>query len=226
MGDYWLSLALVGALILVNAIFAGSEMALISLREGQLRQLERRGTRTARTLVALARDPNRFLATIQLGITLSGYLASAAAAVTLAEPLVPALGFLGTAAPAVAVALVTVALAFVTLVVGELAPKRLAMQHALRWAMLIARPLDLLATISRPAVWLLGKATDVVVRLLGGDPNLGQQPPTPEELRDLVAGHRGLTVEQRMIILGALEINERVLREVVVPRRSRADAGS
>ena len=220
MGDYWLSLALVGALMLVNAVFAGSEMALISLREGQLRQLERRGTRTARTLVALARDPNRFLATIQLGITLSGYLASAAAAVTLAQPLVPALGFLGTAARAVAVALVTVVLAFVTLVIGELAPKRLAMQHALRWAMLIARPLDLLATISRPAVWLLGKATDVVVRLLGGDPNLGQQPPTPEELRDLVAGHRGLTVEQRMIITGALEINERVLREVVVPRRS------
>ncbi len=221
MGDYWSSLALVGALILVNAIFAGSEMALISLREGQLRQLEHRGTRTARTLVGLARDPNRFLATIQLGITLSGYLASAAAAVTLAQPLVPTLErFLATAAPAAAVGLVTVAIAFLTLVIGELAPKRLAMQHALRWAMLIARPLDLLATISRPAVWLLGKATDIVVRLLGGDPSVGQQPPTPEELRDLVAGHRGLTVEQRMIILGALEINERVLREVVVPRRS------
>lgn len=84
--------------------------------------------------------------------------------------------------------------------------------------MLIARPLDLLATISRPAVWLLGRATDVVVRLLGGDPRLGQA--TPEELRELVAGHRGLTVEQRMSIIGALEINGRALREVVVPRRS------
>lgn len=220
MGEYWASLVLITALVLINAVFAGSEVALISLREGQLRQLERRGNRTARTLVGLARDPNRFLATIQLGITLSGYLASAAAAVTLAQPLVPMLGFLGAAAQPTTVALVTIALAFVTLVFGELAPKRLAMQHAQRWAMLIARPLDAMATVSRPAVWLLSRATNLVVRLFGGDPKIGQQPPTPEELRDLVAGHRGLTVEQRMIITGALEIDERALREVLVPRRA------
>ncbi|MCV7223685.1 hemolysin family protein [Mycolicibacterium elephantis] len=220
MGEYWASLVLITALVLINAVFAGSEVALISLREGQLRQLERRGNRTARTLADLARDPNRFLATIQLGITLSGYLASATAAVTLAQPLVPMLGFLGAAARPTTVALVTIALAFVTLVFGELAPKRLAMQHAQPWAMLIARPLDAMATVSRPAVWLLSRATNLVVRLFGGDPKIGQQPPTPEELRDLVAGHRGLTVEQRMIITGALEIDERALREVLVPRRA------
>ncbi|MGV0837125.1 hemolysin family protein [Mycolicibacterium thermoresistibile] len=211
---------MITALLLINAVFAGSEIALISLREGQLRQLERRGGRTATILVGLARDPNRFLATIQIGITLSGYLASAAAAVTLAQPLVAGLGFLGTAAPAVAVGLVTLILAFITLVVGELAPKRLAMQHAQRWSLLVARPLNVISVISRPVVWLLSKATNLVVRLLGGDPNVRQQPPTAEELRDLVAGHRGLTKEQRMIISGALEINERTLREVVVPRRS------
>lgn len=218
MGDYWSSVLLIAALLLLNAVFAGSEIALISLREGQLRQLERRGGRTARTLVRLARDPNRFLATIQIGITLSGYLASAAAAVTLAQPLIGMLGFLGTAAPAVGIGLVTLILTFITLVVGELAPKRLAMQHAQRWALLVARPLNVIAGFSRPVVWLLSKATNLVVRLLGGDPNIRQQPLTPEELRDLVAGHRGLTSEQRMIISGALEINERTLREVVVPR--------
>ncbi len=108
MDGYGFNIALVGVLVLVNALFAGSEMALISLREGQLRALEREGGRGARTLVRLARDPNRFLATIQIGITLAGFLASATAAVSLAEPLVPLLGFLGGAASGVAVALVTI----------------------------------------------------------------------------------------------------------------------
>ena len=88
MSGYWLDVALIAVLMLVNGVFAGSEIALISLPEGQLRALERRGTRRDRTLVSLARDPNRYLGTIQLGITLAGYLASATAAVTLAQPLV------------------------------------------------------------------------------------------------------------------------------------------
>src|SRR5829696_2431000 len=99
-----MNLALVGLLVLVNAAFAGSEMALVSLREGQLAQLEREGTTRAMRLVRLARDPNRFLATIQIGITLAGFLASAAAAVSLAEPLVPYLSALGGAAEPVAIA--------------------------------------------------------------------------------------------------------------------------
>jgi magnesium and cobalt exporter, CNNM family len=220
MNGYWWNIALVAVLILCNALFAGSEMALISLREGQLRQLERRGHGGARTLVRLARDPNRFLATIQIGITLAGFLASAAAAVSLAEPLVSPLGFLGGAAEPVAIASVTLVLTFVTLVLGELAPKRLAMQFAERWALLVARPLDTLSTFSRPAVWTLGQATDLVVRILGGNPDADKEQVSPEELRDLVVGHRGLNAEQRTIISGALEINERTLREVLVPRRS------
>ncbi|WP_433271639.1 hemolysin family protein [Actinosynnema sp. CS-041913] len=218
MDGYGFTIALVAVLVLLNALFAGSEMALISLREGQLRALERDGGAAARKLVRLARDPNRFLATIQIGITLAGFLASATAAVSLAEPLVPLLEFLGGAANAVAVALVTVVLTFVTLVFGELAPKRLAMQYALRWALLVARPLDLLSAISRPAVWALSASTNVVVRLFGGKPEADSEQLSPEELRELVAVQRGLNPEQRMIITGALEIHERRLREVLVPR--------
>ncbi|SDD39287.1 hemolysin family protein [Actinokineospora iranica] len=220
MGGYGFTLVLVGVLVLLNAVFAGSEMALISLREGQLRALERDSRVGARTLARLARDPNRFLATIQIGITLAGFLASATAAVSLAEPLVPMLGFLGGAANAVAIGLVTVALTFVTLVFGELAPKRLAMQYALRWALLVARPLDVLSAVSRPAVWVLSASTNLVVRLFGGDPQAESEQLTPEELRELVASQRGLNPEQRMIISGALEIHERRLREVLVPRRA------
>ena len=80
VSGYWLDIALIGLLVLLNAVFAGSEMALISLREGQLRQLERAGGHRAMRLVRLARDPNRFLATIQIGITMAGFLASATAA--------------------------------------------------------------------------------------------------------------------------------------------------
>ena len=87
MSGYWFNTALVVVLVIFNAAFAGSEMALISLREGQLKQLERDGTPAALRLVRLARDPNRFLATVQIGITLAGFLASATAAVSLAEPL-------------------------------------------------------------------------------------------------------------------------------------------
>lgn len=218
MSAYWLDIALICSLILLNAVFAGSEMALISLRAGQLRQLEREGGQRAMRLVRLARDPNRFLATIQIGITLAGFLASATAAVSLAEPLAPRLGVFGAAAEPVAIAGVTLILAFLTLVLGELAPKRLAMQKALPWALRVVRPLDLLSVFSRPVLALLGASTDVIVRLLGGRPDASADELSPEELRDLVTSHESLSPEQREIISGALELHERMLRQVLVPR--------
>lgn len=121
MNGYWLQLGLVGVLVLVNAVFAGSELALVSLREGQLQRLETSSARGA-TLARLARDPNRFLATIQIGITLAGFLASASAAVALAAPIEDLLGPLGDVARPTSIVVVTVILSYATLVVGELAP--------------------------------------------------------------------------------------------------------
>jgi len=218
MTHYWPQVALVVALVVVNGLLAGTEAAYISLRDGQLREFERRGTRRDRVVVRLAREPNRFLTTIQLGITLAGFLASATAAVTLAEPLVEHLSFLGDAAEVVGISAVTVVVVIFTLVVGELAPKRLAMQHSRRWAVAVATPLEVLSMVMRPLVWLLGKATNVVVRLLGGDPGAGREELTVDELRHLITDYRGLSAEQRMIITGALEIHERRLRDVIVPR--------
>ncbi|MFC8620293.1 hemolysin family protein [Micromonospora purpureochromogenes] len=217
MQSYWSQLALVGVLVVLNAIFAGSEMALVSLRDSQVQRLER-ASRAGQVLARLAKDPNRFLATIQIGITLAGFLASAAAAVSLAKPLVPLLGFFGGAAETVAIVAVTLALTFVTLVFGELAPKRIAMQSAERWALLVARPLDLLATVTRPAVWALGATSDLVVRLVGLNPKHQPEEIGPDELRDIVAGNHGFTKEQRTIIAGAVEIADRQLRAVLVPR--------
>jgi putative hemolysin len=210
----WSQLALVGVLVILNAVFAGSEMALVSLRDSQVQRLER----TSRVLARLAKDPNRFLATIQIGITLAGFLASAAAAVSLAKPLVPLLSALGGAAETVAIVAVTLALTFVTLVFGELAPKRIAMQAAERWALLVARPLDLLASLTRPAVWALGATSDLVVRLVGLNPRHEPDEIGPDELRDIVSGNHGFTKEQRTIIAGAVEIADRQLKAVLVPR--------
>lgn len=210
-------LGLVALLVVLNALFAGSELALVSLREGQLQRLEREGG-SGRVLARLARDPNRFLATIQIGITLAGFLASASAAVSLAEPLEAPLSFLGGAARPVSIITVTVVLAYLTLVFGELVPKRIAMQRAERWGLLAAKPLSVLSTVTRPAVWLLSRSTDLVVKVLGGDAGAGGDQVTEDEIRDLVASQTSFTPQQRQIISGAFEISDRTLREVMRPR--------
>jgi len=167
----------------------------------------------------LARDPNQFLSTIQIGITLAGFLASAAAAVSLAEPLVPLLEPLGRAAEPVAVLLITMVLTYLTLVVGELAPKRIALQRPERWARRAARPLALVSTLTRPAVWLLSRSTDVLVRLAGADPRRQREEVTEEEVRDMIATGAVFRPEQRRILAETIEIGERRLSDVLIPRR-------
>jgi putative hemolysin len=217
VSDVLPQLVLIVVLVVLNAAFAGTELALVSLREGQLQRLESRSA-TGALLARLARNPNQFLATIQIGITLAGFLASAAAAVSLAEPLEEPLDFLGGAARPVSIIVVTLILSYVTLVFGELAPKRIAMQRAERWGMVMARPTAVLATITRPLVWLLSKSTDIVVKLAGGDPKVQREEVTEEELRDMVAIQPTFTPEQRQLIEGAFEVAERTLDEVLVPR--------
>jgi putative hemolysin len=214
----WVEIGLVLLLVVINAAFAGSEVALISLREGQLRRLEQEGG-TGRLVAQLARDPNQFLSTIQIGITLAGFLASAAAAVSLAEPLVPLLGFLGRAAEPAAVVLVTIVLTYLTLVVGELAPKRIALQRSEGWARRAARPLRVVSIVTRPAVWLLSESTDLLVRLAGADPGRQREEVTEEEVRDMIASDGVFRPDQRRILSEAIEIAERRLSDVLVPRR-------
>jgi putative hemolysin len=214
----WAEVGLVLLLVVINAAFAGSEVALISLREGQLRRLEQQGGR-GRLVARLARDPNQFLSTIQIGITLAGFLASAVAAVSLAAPLVPLLDFLGEAAEPAAVVLVTILLTYLTLVVGELAPKRIALQRPERWARRAARPLAGISTLTRPAVWLLSASTDLLVRLAGADPGRQREAVTEEEVRDLIATGGVFRPDQRRILVEAIEVGERRLRDVLVPRR-------
>jgi putative hemolysin len=218
MSGIGFEIGLVLVLMVVNAAFAGSEVALISLREGQLRRLEAEGGR-GRLVAQLARDPNQFLSTVQIGITLAGFLASAVAAVSLAEPLVEPLAFLGAWAEPAAIVLVTVVVTFLSLVVGELAPKRIALQRPEGWAKLAARPLAVTSAVTRPLVWLLSWSTDLLVRLAGGDPDAQREAVSDEEVRDMIATQASFPPDQRTILVGALEMTERHLRDVLVPRR-------
>lgn len=218
-------MVLVGLLIALNAAFAGSEVALLSLNEGQIARLSHRSG-AGRLVARLAADPNEYLATVQVGITLAGFLASATAALALADPVRESLEpALGAGARPVAVGLVTVALTFLTLVAGELTPKRLAMQWSEPWSLVAARPLAVLSFVARPATWLLGQTTNTLVRLAGGDPALRRSILSTEELAYLV-GASAVTSAQRDILTGTLEAGERLLREVMVPRNEVLVLGS
>src|SRR5215211_395829 len=206
MSGLALDVGLVVVLVALNAFFSGSEMALLSLRETQLGRLSGKG-RAGAALRTLTGDPNRFLATIQVGITLAGFLASATAAVSLAEPLEVPLEFLGGGARPASIAVVTALLTFLTLVIGELAPKRVARQRSERWAL----------AASRPLAWLLGRTTDMLVRLAGVDPTRDRQEVTEEELREIVASVPTISEDQRQILAGAFEVAERTLRQVLRP---------
>jgi putative hemolysin len=211
-------IALVLILVLVNAALSGSEMAFVTLRESQVNRLAAEGGERGRRLAALTGDPSRFLSTIQVGITLAGFLASATAAVSLAQPLYRPLSGLGNAAEPVAVFIVTLILSYLTLVLGELVPKRIAMQKAPQWALLAAGPITVIATFVRPLVWLLAKSTEGVVRLLGLDPHALREEVSEEEIKDMIAAQESMPAEQRSIIEGALELDERGLWQVLVPR--------
>lgn len=213
----WVEIALVAILILVNASLAGAEMALVTLRESQVNRLASESER-GRRLAALSADPNRFLSTIQIGITLAGFLASATAAVSLAQPLIGPLRVLGDAAEPVAVVIVTLILSYLTLVLGELAPKRIAMQRAPQWALRAAGPLSVIAFLARPLVWGLARSTEGVVRLFGLDPHAGREEVSEEEIRDMISSSETIPAEQRSILEGALELDERRLWQVLVPR--------
>jgi putative hemolysin len=220
VGATLLNVGIVLLLILIEGLFVAAEMALVSLRESQVRALAETGRRGA-AVAKLVSDPNRFLSAVQIGVTSTALLSSAFGAITLSETAKDALvhhGWGKGLAGAVAIIGVTLLISFVTLVVGELAPKRIALQRAERTAEFFAPPLNRVAGFFRPVIWLLSKATDVVVRLLGGDPKARREPISEEELRNLVAAHESLSSDERRLIDDVFAAGERAISEVMVPR--------
>ena len=221
MNDVLLSIGLILVLILFGSVFVAGEIALVSLRESQVRGLAEKGRRGAR-VSSLSATPNRFLAAAQIGVTFAGFMSAAFGEARLSSHLEPHLrDLLGASQGFVEVLsliLITLAISYVAIVVGELVPKRLGLQRAERAALLLAPFLDRFASIMRPVVWLLSRSTDILVRLLGGDPGAKRMAITEEELRGLVASHESLTKDERKLIDEVFAAGERQLREVMIPR--------
>jgi putative hemolysin len=216
----WLNLGLVVVFVVVGGVFAATEIALVSLRESQVNQLEQRGGRGER-VAAIARDPNRFLSAVQIGVTVAGFFSAAYGGATLAPDVAPYVVDLGIdedAADTIALVLMTLLIAYLSLVLGELVPKRLALQRSAPVALATAPTLDRFATLMRPVIWLLSVSTDALVRVLGGDPHAVNDAVSDDELRDIVTTHEGLGDDERRILSDVLAASNSTLKEVMQPR--------
>ena len=219
----WTDLIIIAALILLNGLFSMSELAIVSARQARLRVSADRGSKSARTAIALAADPGKFLSTVQIGITLIGIIAGAYSGSSLGGPVgerLQALGLPARFAPEAGFTLVIIATTYASLVIGELVPKQLALRTAEPVAILMARPMALLATAMAPFVWLLDKSSGLILGLLSvrrGD----QDQLTAEELHVIFAEatKSGVIEEgERAMMAGVMRLADRPVRELMTPR--------
>jgi putative hemolysin len=218
--DLLRSFLIVLIFILIGGFFASAELALVSLREGQVQRLSTRGRR-GRRLAIVAANPNRFLAAGQVGVTLAGFISAGFGGAEIAPMIAPYLvdwGMSEAWAGTVSFIAVTVVIAYLSLVIGELVPKRLALQRVETVALASAGTIDVIAKIFRPFIALLSVSTNAIMRVFGGDPHAAKEQISGEELRDLVAAHEDLSVEERELIDDVFAAGDRELREVMIPR--------
>lgn len=219
----WYDLAILAGLILINGVFSMSELAIVSARTAKLRMAAEKGSRGAKTALALAGDPGKFLATVQIGITLVAVIAGAFSGATLGAPVADRLAALGLAsgtAHDIGLTLVIGLTTFFTLVVGELVPKQIALRAAVPIALVMARPMALFARIAAPFVWLLDTSSSLILQAMRlhhkGDHRL-----TAEELQMIFAEATRTGVieeEERAILSGIMRLGERTVRELMTPR--------
>ncbi|WP_281888828.1 hemolysin family protein [Paenibacillus sp. YYML68] len=213
-------------LIVLNAFFAASEIALISLNDNKIKAMAEEGHKKAKLLQNLLSEPSRFLATIQIGITLAGFLASAFAAESFAGRLAQFLHSANVPLPIatlelISVILITLLLSYFTLVLGELVPKRLALQKAEPIAMFAATPLTLLSKISSPFVKLLTFSMNALVRLAGVDPNEKKDEVTEEEIRMMVeVGNENGAIQEteRLMINNIFDFDNKTVSDIMTHR--------
>ena len=214
------------ALILVNGLFAMAELAVFSSRLTRLRQLGQGGSRGARAALRLLDDPTRFLSTVQFYITLIGVVAGVYSGVQFAEPLAAWLVGFGLLAPVshyldtTAYGIVVVGVTFLSLVIGELVPKRWALTNPEAIASTLARPMELLSIASTPFVWVLQGSTELVARILGLRKSTTRGV-NEEEIRSMIAEatHTGIfQVAEHQMIEGVLRLPDRTVRSIMVPR--------
>lgn len=219
----WTDLFVIAGLILLNGLFAMSELAIVSAKTARLRALAQQGNGGARTAIALAGDPGKFLSTVQIGITLVGIIAGAYSGSSLGGPVgerLLRLGVPGEWAPQAGFALVIAVTTYASLVVGELVPKQVALRAAVPIALVMSRPMALIARVAAPLVWLLDTSSSLLIRLLGVRA-AGSGTVTAEELHMLFAEATRTGViehEQQQMLQGVVRLAQRPVREVMTPR--------
>ena len=219
----WTDLFIIAGLILLNGVFAMSELAIVSARTGKLRSAAHQGSSGAKVAIELAADPGKFLSTVQIGITLVGIIAGAYSGASLGGPVgerLEAIGVPAEWADQSGFALVIALTTYFSLVVGELVPKQVALRAAVPIAIAMSRPMALLARVAAPLVWLLDASSGLLIRLLGVKP-AGQSAVTAEELHMLFAEATRTGViesEQHQMLAGVVRLAQRPVREVMTPR--------
>ncbi len=214
-------------LVFLNAVFASAEIAVISMNDARLRQLTSEGNKKAVKLSKLTDQPSRFLATIQVAITLAGLLSSAFAADSFAEPVVDALLRAGVSVPervlsSVTLVVITLILAYFNLVFGELVPKRIAMKRAEKMALGMSGMLYGVSVVFKPIVWVLTASTNLVLRIFGINPDENDEKITEEEIRMLLSqGSEQGTIKdyENEIIQNVFDFNDTTIEQICTHRR-------
>ncbi len=212
------------ALIIINAFFAAAEMAVVSVNKNKIKILAQEGNKRAIAVQNLLENPNVFLSTIQVAITLAGFLASASAAVGLSDDLgrlLAGLGLSHTVATDLAVVVVTIILSYVTLVLGELYPKRIALQHSERIAMLAVRPIKCIAVFSKPFVWFLSASVNVLLRLTRQKVDMDDEEFSEDEVMSMleVGQESGVLKEEgKKMINSIFAFDDKLAYEIMTPR--------
>ncbi len=219
----WIDLFIIIGLVVLNGVFAMSELAIVSAKTSALEARAEAGSTTARIALALADNPGKFLSTVQIGITLIGIIAGAYSGASLGGPVGERMAGLGVPPKyadetgfAVVIALTT----YLSVVVGELVPKQLALRNAVPLALIMARPMSILSRIAAPLVWLLDSSSAAIIRLFGIRAK-GEASVTAEELQMIFAEATRsgvIEAEQRQILTGVVRLAERPVREMMTPR--------
>lgn len=220
--DYLGTFLLILLLIAVNAFFAASEIAIVSVRRSRLKVEKEEKALREKALHYLLENPSEFLATIQIGVTVAGFFASATGAISFSQELgkrweASRIPILQTFGQEIAVVLVTLVISFLTLILGELVPKRVALAHPERFSILVARFIFFLSRVLKPVVKVLSASTDFISRLLG----VSAETPlsvTDEEIRLLISEQRILPLEERRLIDEVFDFGDTLAYEVMTPR--------
>lgn len=215
-----LDIVFVFVFLIIGGVFSCTELALVSLRGSQLDEMEQEDAR-GQKVAKIARDPNTFLSTVQIGVTLSGFFSASFGESAIApwvEPVVESWGIPHHIASPGTTIVLTLIISFCDIVIAEMVPKRIAMQRTEQIARAAVPAIDIFAKICRPIIWAIGKSTNGLVRLLGFDPSQTESEVSDKELRVLVNSNTNLSKDERTILDDVFDASETIVAEVMRPR--------